>query len=132
MRQVTSQDNLNQDKSDQVGYKKLIVWQKSHLLVKEIYKITGNFPKDELFGLTNQMRRCAVSVPANIVEGYSRKSVKEKLNFYNIARGSLSELEYYIDLSFDLKYIEEEKYKELLVVRAEVGRLLNGFIKSFM
>ena len=123
---------MRQETSDQVGYKKLIVWQKAHLLVKSIYKITGIFPKDELFGLTSQMRRSAVSVPANIVEGYSRKSVKEKLNFYNIARASLSELEYYIDLSFELNYVPEEQYKQLLVTRGEVGRLLNGFIKSFI
>lgn len=122
---------MRQETSDQVGYKKLIVWYKSHLLVKQIYKVTVNFPKSELFGLTSQMRRCSVSVPANIVEGYSRKSIKEKLNFYNIARSSLSELEYYIDLSFELDYILEEQYKELLMARAEVGRLLNGFIKSF-
>ena len=104
---------MEQETSDQVGYKKLIVWQKSHLLVMEIYKITSNFPKDELFGLTSQMRRSAVSIPANIVEGYSRRSIKEKLNFYNIARGSLSELEYYIDLSSDLAYIKKEEYQKL-------------------
>lgn len=74
---------MRQETSDQVGYRKLIVWERAHSLVKEIYKYTGNFPKDELFGLVSQIRRCAVSVPANIVEGYSRKSVKEKLNFFN-------------------------------------------------
>lgn len=131
MIQVTSKENTEYEINSQAGYKKLIVWQKSHLLVKEIYKITSKFPKDELFGLVSQMRRCAVSVPANIVEGYGRNHVKEKLNFYHIARGSLSELEYCIDLTFELEYFGEEKYLNLLVMRAEVGRLLTGFIKSF-
>ncbi len=121
---------MRQETSDQVGYKKLIVWQKAHQLAIKIYKVTKIFPRDELFGLISQMRRCAVSVAANIVEGYSRRSNKEKLNFYNIARASLSETEYYIDLSFELSYIDKEIYDDLLNSRAEVGRLLNGFINS--
>ena len=123
---------MRQEISNQVGYKRLIVWNRAHELVVKTYKVTDNFPKNEIFGLTSQMRRSAVSVPANIVEGYSRKSVKEKLNFYNIARASLSELEYYIDLSFELNYFDKKSYDQLLNARAEVGRLLNGFINSFM
>lgn len=122
---------MQQATSDQAGYRRLIVWQKSHALVLKIYKITKLFPKDELFGLVNQMRRCAISIPANIVEGYSRKSSKEKLNFYNIARGSLSELEYFIDLSFELNYTDKNIFYDLLTARAEVGKSLNGFIKSY-
>ena len=123
---------MRQEISNQVGYKRLIVWNRAHELVVKTYKVTDNFPKNEIFGLTSQMRRSAVSVPANIIEGYSRKSVKEKLNFYNIARASLSELEYYIDLSFELNYFDKKSYDQLLNARAEVGRLLNGFINSFM
>jgi len=114
-----------------LGYRKLIVWEKSHELVKGIYRITGQFPKYELFGLISQMRRCAISVPANIVEGYGRKSNKEKLNFLNIAKGSLTELEYYIDLSHELGYLEKEHYTELVSARITVGKLLHGYIKSF-
>ena len=95
-----------------------------------IYNITKSFPRDELFGLISQMRRSAVSVPANIVEGYSRASSRDKLNFYRTARASLSELEYYIDLSRELKYIDEVAYTELINARAEVGKLLYGFMKS--
>jgi len=73
---------MRQETSDQVGCKKLVVWQKSHQLVLDVYKVTNNFSKSELFGLTSQMRRCAVSVPANLVEGYSRKTIKDKLNFF--------------------------------------------------
>ena len=123
--------DMKQETSDQVGYKKLIVWQKAHLLVKEIYEATKKFPRDELFGLISQMRRCAISVPANIVEGYSRRTIKDKLNFYVIARASLSELEYYIDLSYELGYISKAMHEELVSKRSTVGRLLNGFINSF-
>lgn len=115
----------------EIAYRKLLVWQKAHGLVMEIYKVTRNFPKHETFGLTSQMCRAAVSVPANIVEGYSRKTDKEKLNFYNIARGSLSELEYFIDLSYELKYFDKSVYLILISKRQEVGKLLNGFMKYF-
>lgn len=120
-----------QETNYHAGYKRLIVWDRAHGLVKNIYETTKNFPKNELFGLTSQMRRCAVSVPANIVEGYSRRSVKEKLNFYSISRASLAELEYYIDLSLELNYINNDDHAVLTNSRAEVGKLLNGFIKSF-
>ena len=76
------------------------------------------------------MRRCAISVPANIVEGYGKNTTKEQLQFCYNARGSLTELEYYIDLSFKLKYINKEQYNKLRKSRNEVGRLLNGFINS--
>ena len=77
------------------------------------------------------MRRCAVSIPANIVEGYGRRTVKDKLQFYYIARGSLNELEYYVDLSLRLGYISEREYKEYSALREVVGRLLNGLMRSF-
>jgi len=112
------------------GYKNLTVYRKADELVLAIYGITRKFPKDELFGLVSQMRRCAVSVPANIVEGYGRNTEKDKLQFYYIARGSLNELEYYIDLSYKLKYIDDNDHRELIGIRNSVGRLLFGFIKS--
>ncbi len=112
------------------SYRRLIVWQKADELAFQIYAVTKNFPKEEMFGLTSQMRRAAFSVPANIVEGYARSSIKEKSQFYTIARGSLTELEYYIDFSLRLKYITKEQHRELVNLRNEVGRLLNGLIQS--
>lgn len=110
------------------GYKKLNLFQKADELAILTYKYTRDFPKEEIFGLVSQMRRAAVSVPANIVEGYSRNNKRERLQFYYIARGSLTELEYYIDLSYKLGYINDEKYKVISLKRSEVGKLLNGFI----
>ena len=114
----------------QKGYRKLIVWQKADELAFQIYVVTKKFTKDELYGLTSQMRRCAVSVPANIVEGYARSTNKEKLRFYNIAYGSLAELEYSIDFSLRLKYLPNKQFQDLDLLRNEVGKLLNGFINS--
>lgn len=114
----------------EAGYKKLNVYKKANELTLLIYKFTKNFPKDELFGLVSQMRRAAVSVPANIVEGYGRKTIKDKVHFYYICRGSLNELEYYIDLCLSLKYLNNDEYTSLLIARNDVGKLLNGFIKS--
>lgn len=113
-----------------MGYKHLNVYIKAHALVLIVYKITKNFPRDELFGLTSQMRRCAVSVVANFAEGYARRTVKDKVQFYYISRGSLTELEYYIDLANDLQYINASEYKDLLDLRNDVGKLLYGFINS--
>ena len=113
-----------------LGYRKLNVFQKADKLVVLIYLTTKNFPREELFGLISQMRRCAVSVPANIVEGYGKKTIKEQLQYCYNARGSLTELEYYIDLSFKLNYIGQNGYKQLKDLRDDVGRLLNGFINS--
>ncbi|MBI2055185.1 MAG: four helix bundle protein [Candidatus Sungbacteria bacterium] len=113
-----------------VGYKKLNVYNKAHELVLSVYGATKLFPKDELFGLISQMRRCAVSVPANVVEGYGRRTAGDKLQFYYIARSSLNELEYYLDLSHDLSYLPKVDYDKLCALRDDVGRLLNGFIKS--
>ncbi|MFQ6084527.1 MAG: four helix bundle protein [Candidatus Aminicenantia bacterium] len=106
------------------------MWQEADKLAFDVYKITKEFPREEMFGLISQMRRAAVSVPANIVEGYSRSSKKEKLQFYNIAKGSLTELEYYLDFSFKLDYMNREEHNKLTELRNKVGRLLGGFIKS--
>lgn len=81
------------------------VWQVAHRLVLEIYRLSESFPAAERLGLTIQMRRSSVSIPANIAEGFARRSKKEKLNFFNIARGSLAETTYYLILARDLKYL---------------------------
>lgn len=114
----------------QLGYKQLLVWQNAHELVLLVYKVTKNFPKDELFGLTSQLRRAIVSVAANIVEGQARSSRKEFLQFLYIANGSLVESEYYFDLAKDLHYIDESERATLQNKRIIVGNLLHGLIRS--
>ncbi|MDP3991872.1 MAG: four helix bundle protein [Candidatus Colwellbacteria bacterium] len=112
------------------GYRNLIVWQKADELAFRVYLVTKNFPKSETFTLVPQIRRAVISVPANIVEGYARSSKKEKRQFYSIARGSLTEVEYYLDFSLRLEYLSEKEHSELTSLRDEVGRLLSGLINS--
>ncbi len=111
-------------------FKDLIVWQKAHELVILTYKITADFPKHELFALVSQMRRAAVSIAANIVEGFRRKTIKDSLNFYNMSDASLEELKYHILLSFDLHYINHETYIQLQNKCSEVGGSLTNWIQS--
>ncbi len=109
---------------------KLIVWQKSHELTLKIYDLTKHFPREEQFGLTSQLRRAATSIPSNIVEGKARGSNKEYKRFLLMARGSLEEVKYQILLAKDLDYIDDKKYKEMINIMDEVGRLLSGLIKK--
>lgn len=92
------------------NFKDIIAWQKAHELTLLVYDFTSRFPRHELFGLVSQMRRCAVSVPSNIAEGYKRKGKQDSIHFYVIAESSLEELRYQLYLSRDLKYITEEEY----------------------
>lgn len=112
------------------GTSKLIVLQKAHELTLKIYEITKDFPRAEVFGLTAQIRRAAVSVPSNVIEGKARGSNKEYKRFLLISRGSLEEVKYQLLLAKDLKYIDEDKYKESIELAKEVGRMLNGLIVS--
>ncbi len=112
------------------GFKSLLVWQKSYALTIKIYKVTEKFPKSEIYGLVSQMRRAAISVPANIAEGYERQYNKEYIQFLTVARGSLGELETYLLLAKDLKYITRGTFEELEQSRKEVIRLLQGLIRS--
>lgn len=112
------------------SYRDLIVWQKSTKFVTLVYKQTEKFPKSEMFGLTSQMRRAAVSVPANIAEGYARKHRAEYLQFLRIAYGSGAELETYLVLVGDLDYLQSEQVRELHESLAEVMRMLNKLISS--
>lgn len=111
-------------------FKDLLIWQKAHHLVLYIYSITKNFPKHELFGQTSQTRRSAVSVAANIVEGFRRQGLKDSIHFYNISDASLEELKYHILLARDLKYIDEPTYELFIEKSEEAGKLLTGWIKS--
>ena len=106
------------------SFKDLIVWQKAYRLTLEAYKATGDFPKHEQYGLSAQMRRAAVSVVSNIAEGYNRKGRGEYINFLSIAYASLSELETQLLLSKDLGYIKEDRLKELIKLKDEVGAML--------
>jgi four helix bundle protein len=109
-------------------YRELLVWQKAMLLTKAIYRHSAGFPKTEVYGLTNQMRRAAVSVPSNIAEGHGRLSDGSLRVFLGQARGSLFELETQIELACDLTYLQANAAKELQELCREVGRMLNGLI----
>lgn len=111
-------------------FQDLIVWQKAHRLVLLVYKFTEPYPRHELFGLTSQSRRCAVSVPSNIAEGFKRRTKIDSAHFCNMAETSLEELKYDLILSRDLKYITTEQFHEAMQLAEEVGRLLNGWKKS--
>jgi four helix bundle protein len=108
----------------------LIVWQEAHKLVLIIYKITENFPQKEIFGITNQVRRAITSVTANISEGFSRFSYKDRIRFYLLSRGSLSEVENFILISKDVGYIGEEEFNNIWGQSEKVATIINGLIKS--
>jgi len=110
-------------------FRDLVVWQKSHALVLEVYKLTRRLPKEELFGLVSQMRRAAVSIPANIAEGFKRRGKPDKARHMNIAQGSLEELQYFFVLCADLSYLPANPVDD----RAnEVGRMLTSYIKQIL
>jgi four helix bundle protein len=111
-------------------YQELIVWQKAMDCVELVYRSSQGFPKEEMFGLTCQVRRAAVSVPSNIAEGQGRKTTREFLQFLSIARGSLQETETQTLIAERLGYISAEKRAEILNLSSEVGRLLSGLINS--
>ena len=111
-------------------YRDLVVWQKAMDLVTEIYRVTQKFPKHELFSLTSQLRRAAVSIPSNIAEGQGRLTPGEFRQFLGHARGSLLEAETQIVLATRLHYISQEQSDNLLQQSAEVGRILNGLLAS--
>ncbi|MBI3814365.1 MAG: four helix bundle protein [Nitrospinae bacterium] len=115
---------------EEKGYKKLIVWRKADELAYQVYITAKNFPKDEIYGITSQLRRAALSVPTNIVEGYGRQGRKELKQFINIALGSLAETEYLLDFSLRLEYLTGEGHKKLQDLRQEVGNLLWKFYNS--
>jgi len=111
-------------------HKNLIVWQKSDELALEVYKLTKKFPKDEIYGLTSQLRRAALSIPTNIVEGYARKGDKELGRFVSIAVGSMAETEYLLDFARRLGYINGEEFNRVEGLRTEVSKLLWNFYRK--
>ena len=110
------------------SFQQLEAWQQAHKLVLAVYRITKGFPDNEKFGLVSQMRRAAVSIPANIAEGFKRRGIQDKIRFYNTSENSLEELKYYFILSKDLAYISSN---DMLISQSETtGRLLHGLITS--
>jgi len=117
---------MNKSKS----FTDLIVWQKAHQFVLEVYRVTKNFPKDETYGLTSQFRRASVSIPANIAEGFRKRGKNDKVRFLNISEGSLEECIYYLILSRDLNYTDNNK--ELINLAEEVSKLLDAYSKAIL
>jgi four helix bundle protein len=111
-------------------FRNLLVWQKAHALVMDVYRISGDFPREELFGLTSQMRRCAVSVPSNIAEGCGRGSDADFGRFLVIAMGSSCELEYQLLLARDLGNLETTQHKSIEEKAMEVKRMLASLIQK--
>ena len=112
------------------SYRELGVWQKAMTLAEECYRTTRAFPKDELFGMTSQIRRAAASIPANIAEGQGRQSTKEFLRFLSISRGSLKELETHLILCQLVGLLSDEQLESLLNLTDEISRMLSGLRKS--
>jgi four helix bundle protein len=111
------------------NFQELVVWQKAHEFVLGAYALSGSFPRDELYGLTSQFRRAAVSVPANIAEGFRKKGRSDKVRFFNIAQGSLEECRYYLILARDLKYADTQILMQRL---EEVSRLLTSYARAVL
>ena len=109
-------------------YKDLTVWQKSMTLVRRIYEITARYPEEERFGLVSQMRRCSVSIPSNIAEGYGRETERELSHFLFISLGSSNELETQLILSHSFQYVGEQDYLEIVDLNTEINKMLSSLI----
>lgn len=108
----------------------LNTWKEGHRLVLMVYEITRKFPKEEIFGLSNQLRRAAVSITSNIAEGFSRQSYKEKVQFYSISLGSVTEAQNQILVARDIKYIDDNQFQKIAQQTIIVHKLINGLIKG--
>lgn len=113
-----------------MSFKKLLIWQRGIELVKIVYVLTRSFPKEELYGLTAQSRRSAVSVPSNIAEGSQRTSDKEFANFILISKGSLAELHTQIDIAYELEYISQEQLQSVIQKIEEIDRMIYAFYQK--
>ena len=120
---------MSAERESAKSFRDLIVWRKAHEFTLAIYRLTAGFPKDEMYGLSQQMRRAAVSIPANIAEGFRKRSRPDKARFLNIAEGSLEESRYYLILTHDLGYAVTD---ELMGLLGEVSRLLNAYCNAIL
>ena len=111
-------------------YRDLLVWQKAMALVTRIYQLSKSFPRDETYGLTSQMRRCAVSIPSNMVEGYGRRSTNDYIRFLQIATGSLYELQTQMEISLNLRYLKKSDFDSLYESSKEIERMLSSLTKK--
>ena len=114
------------------NYQELIVWQKAMDLVEDVYKASRNFPREEIYALTSQVRRAAVSIPSNIAEGQGRRTTSDFVRHLSIAYGSLREVETQILIAIRLRYLTQRNTEEVMKLAGEVGRLLNGLMNSLM
>lgn len=121
---------MNEGKEKIRTFADLDAWKVGHEVVIEVYRFTKKFPKDEIFALTSQMRRCAVSITSNIAEGFSRQSYKEKLQFYSMSQGSVTELQNQVLISKDVGYLSVEEYNKVTNKLVTLHKILNGLIKS--
>ncbi|WP_264524942.1 MULTISPECIES: four helix bundle protein [unclassified Flavobacterium] len=112
------------------NFRSLLIWQKSMTLTTKIYFSTNNFPKEEIFGLTSQIRRSSISIPCNIAEGFGRASDKELLRFLNISVGSLFEMQTQLEIAKNISYLKEDDFNNLYEDSREVERMLVSFIKK--
>lgn len=112
------------------GYRKLEAWKSANELALEVYDATEVFPQKEMYGLTTQLRRAALSVPTNLVEGHGRQGKVERRHFVNIALGSLAETEYLLEFSAQLKYLDSSRYEQLEHIRERAGALIWGLHRS--
>jgi four helix bundle protein len=119
-----------QPKTAVLRFNDLQVWKEAHRLVIVVYQITKQFPREEIFGLVMQMRRCSVSITSNIAEGFSRRSYKEKAQFYSMALGSLTELQNQLLISKDVGFLDEKEYNGIVMNSEAIHKMLNGLIKS--
>jgi four helix bundle protein len=110
-------------------FQDLQVWQKAHAWVLDVYRLTSKFPREELFGLTSQLRRAAVSIPANIAEGFKKRGKADKARFFNISQGSLEECRYYLLLARDLRYANTDGQS---VAIDEISRMLDSYIRAII
>jgi four helix bundle protein len=110
-------------------FEDLVIWQKAHEFVLLVYGLTANFPKTEVYSLTSQFRRAAISIPANIAEGFKKRGKPDKARFLNISQGSVEECRYYLILARDLKYGEDEKLMPLL---EEISRMIETYAKAIL
>jgi four helix bundle protein len=111
-------------------YRDLLTWQKSLALVTEIYRVSRSFPKDEVYGLAQQMRRSAVSIPSNIAEGYGRNSTSDYVRFLHVASGSLYELQTQAEIALNLRYLEKSDFDKLYESSREIERMLSSLIRK--
>jgi four helix bundle protein len=111
-------------------FRDLVVWQKSMAMVTELYRLSAAFPKQEMYGLTSQIRRCAVSIPSNIAEGFGRQSTGDYLRFLSIAEGSLYELQTQLEIAVNLTYLTADQYHQLNAVTREIERMLTSLIRK--